>query len=487
MKLSLRASGTEGNGIRAEGSVAGRLMRGSWVSGHASGHFCLHLVSADCLVWLDDPALDRRGRVDSPLLRAGSDSPTSRAPRDGRREWGEYKTLWGQSQTEVDEDHVRVESCTFRSLTAASSVVQHRLALSKDNAYFEVLLLDDPIKGVDAKHKWSVGVAAHERHKADTHVGWMEGSVGYHPKDGTLYDGRLERMHELYDTATVGDVVGCGCIFTDGKEITVKRIFFTKNGALVGSVNCEGWEKLGRPPVASVGLEGEGVRIVVMSSVIPPLLEPMMVAQDSARVQAAVCLTAGTQVWAGVLDSFDDSGEEVIVHVLATANRVEGAESNEEAVEFELFGEGLRGKEGLVASGTVGPQQDMQLLLWSHVADVVNPATITCNGRMQGRCMRGTWFQEKRSGHFRMNRIASEGGIIGEGTAQAKTESKDPILDLKGSDISLHHIPQLNEDMWCDLNVMRLEDLVEVNGAVMRVAKDALATVQHIEPLSVRR
>eukprot|EP00961_Rhodomonas_salina_P195636 2641312-Rhodomonas_salina.1 len=161
-------------------------------------------------------------------------------------------------RTEVDEDHVRVESCTFRSLTAASSVVQHRLALSKDNAYFEVLLLDDPIKGVDAKHKWSVGVAAHERHKADTHVGWMEGSVGYHPKDGTLYDGRLERMHELYDTATVGDVVGCGCIFTDGKEITVKRIFFTKNGALVGSVNCEGWEKLGRPPVASVGLEGEG-------------------------------------------------------------------------------------------------------------------------------------------------------------------------------------------------------------------------------------
>ncbi len=192
--------------------------------------------------------------------------------------WISTKAVWVPSKVESREPDVAVEGGLVRLAGTRTSVVQYKVAMSREHPYFEVLLLHGAASK-DRECAVSVGIAGADYWKSESHVGLKEGSVGWHVSTGALHVGR-ERSgaggHALYCTAECGDIVGCGVLYTEGglaKDGRPLCVFWTKNGAVVGSVTVATWKKLKAPLYASVGLHGEGTRVVTFSSVVPPLLE----------------------------------------------------------------------------------------------------------------------------------------------------------------------------------------------------------------------
>uniref|UniRef100_A0A7S4SSI8 SPRY domain-containing protein n=1 Tax=Alexandrium monilatum TaxID=311494 RepID=A0A7S4SSI8_9DINO len=109
----------------------------------------------------------------------------------------------------------------------------------------------------------SVGLVSGPAYRPGYHVGWLKGSLGYHGDDGTLFlggpwsgakfgptfglDPELVVPNDRTNAPRKADVVGVGIDFGDagGSEHpraegeagdATRTAFFTKNGALVGSV-----------------------------------------------------------------------------------------------------------------------------------------------------------------------------------------------------------------------------------------------------------
>lgn len=89
--------------------------------------------------------------------------------------------------------------------------------------YFEVELT-----GKASKSRVSIGFIGREV-KLSRLPGWEKNSWGYHGDSGTIYSG--ERNGTTFGTTFgVGDIIGCGIDFCQN------RVFYTKNGTLIGTV-----------------------------------------------------------------------------------------------------------------------------------------------------------------------------------------------------------------------------------------------------------
>lgn len=100
--------------------------------------------------------------------------------------------------------------------------------LSKRNRYFEVTIVDTGVRGMI-----SVGLVP-QSYKLDHQPGWLPNSVAFHADDGKLYNGNTVGQ-QFGPKCCRGDRIGCG-ISPDFEEGQV-TVFFTKNGAEVGSVD----------------------------------------------------------------------------------------------------------------------------------------------------------------------------------------------------------------------------------------------------------
>uniref|UniRef100_A0A3P9L6K4 SPRY domain containing 3 n=1 Tax=Oryzias latipes TaxID=8090 RepID=A0A3P9L6K4_ORYLA len=99
--------------------------------------------------------------------------------------------------------------------------------LSKRNRYFEVTIMDTGVRGMIA-----VGLVP-PLYKLDHQPGWLPNSVAFHADDGKLYNGNTVGQ-QFGAKCSTGDRIGCGIsLDCDEGHLTV---FFTKNGAEVGSV-----------------------------------------------------------------------------------------------------------------------------------------------------------------------------------------------------------------------------------------------------------
>ncbi|XWS24783.1 hypothetical protein CRYUN_Cryun27aG0014100 [Craigia yunnanensis] len=114
--------------------------------------------------------------------------------------------------------------------------------------YFEIYVKDAGVKGQIA-----IGFT-NEGFKMRRQPGWEVNSCGYHGDDGLLYRGR-GKGDDFGPTYTTGDTVGGGINYAS------QEFFFTKNGAIVGTV-CKEKEMKGRLfPSIAVHSQNEEVHV----------------------------------------------------------------------------------------------------------------------------------------------------------------------------------------------------------------------------------
>ncbi|GAB2217538.1 hypothetical protein Droror1_Dr00000735 [Drosera rotundifolia] len=94
--------------------------------------------------------------------------------------------------------------------------------------YFEM-----SVKNAGVKGQVAIGLSG-PGFKMRRQPGWEANSYGYHGDDGFLYRGQ-GRGEPFGPTYTTGDTVGCGINYAVGATFS-PLIFFTKNGAIVGSL-----------------------------------------------------------------------------------------------------------------------------------------------------------------------------------------------------------------------------------------------------------
>lgn len=100
----------------------------------------------------------------------------------------------------------------------------------------------------------SIGLLRRDAHKANSHIGWVPGSLGYHGDEGSLWCGSSTRAGSLGFGPSFGldpqvvvsndnnhaprhaDVIGVGIDFAQEGEEAPSTAFFTKNGKFIGSV-----------------------------------------------------------------------------------------------------------------------------------------------------------------------------------------------------------------------------------------------------------
>ena len=89
--------------------------------------------------------------------------------------------------------------------------------------YFEITVLNSGLHGY-------IGIGlSHKTNSLNSFPGWNTGTLGYHGDDGKLFN--AEGWGKNFGpTFTTGDVIGCGVDFVNWK------IFFTKNGELIGKI-----------------------------------------------------------------------------------------------------------------------------------------------------------------------------------------------------------------------------------------------------------
>mmetsp|Transcript_4204 Transcript_4204/g.12829 ORF Transcript_4204/g.12829 Transcript_4204/m.12829 type:complete len:1374 (-) Transcript_4204:71-4192(-) len=118
-------------------------------------------------------------------------------------------------------------------------------SLDRPFFYFEVYI-------VRGGQRCSVGVGlAPPSHPRDQQPGWTKASVGYHGDDGNAF---VFGEHDAFGPCfQVGDIIGCGY------DAVFQRVFYTKNGALIG------WLKTEVPPnlVPTVGLAAPGQQVFI--------------------------------------------------------------------------------------------------------------------------------------------------------------------------------------------------------------------------------
>lgn len=124
--------------------------------------------------------------------------------------------------------------------------------LSKANCYFEVTIVDTGVRGTIA-----VGLVP-KSYRLDHQPGWLPHSVAYHADNGKLYNGNPVGQ-QFGPKCSRGDRIGCGIHF-ENIETQVATVFFTKNGAEVGSVEV-GLSGDGLFPAVGMHSLGEEVRV----------------------------------------------------------------------------------------------------------------------------------------------------------------------------------------------------------------------------------
>ncbi|XP_024148219.1 SPRY domain-containing protein 3 [Oryzias melastigma] len=109
--------------------------------------------------------------------------------------------------------------------------------LSKGNCYFEVTIVETGVRGTIA-----VGLVP-KFYRLDHQPGWLPHSVAYHADNGKLYNGNPVGQ-QFGPKCARGDRIGCG-ILSENIKAGLSKVFFTKNGKEVGSVEV---------PVSAEGL-----------------------------------------------------------------------------------------------------------------------------------------------------------------------------------------------------------------------------------------
>jgi SPRY domain len=111
--------------------------------------------------------------------------------------------------------------------------------------YYEVYI-------VRGGQRCSVGVGfAPSTHPRDQQPGWTTASLGYHGDDGNAF---VFGEHDAFGpTFQTGDVIGCGF------DAVFQRVFYTKNGSLVGWLEAEITADL----VPTVGLAAPGQQVYI--------------------------------------------------------------------------------------------------------------------------------------------------------------------------------------------------------------------------------
>ncbi|XP_023812717.1 SPRY domain-containing protein 3 isoform X3 [Oryzias latipes] len=100
--------------------------------------------------------------------------------------------------------------------------------LSEGNSFFEVTIVESGVRGTIA-----VGLVP-RFYRLDHQPGWLPHSVAYHADNGKLYNGSPVGK-QFGPKCTRGDRIGCG-IGSENLNTGLTKIFFTKNGEEVGSV-----------------------------------------------------------------------------------------------------------------------------------------------------------------------------------------------------------------------------------------------------------
>ncbi|XP_022718265.1 ran-binding proteins 9/10 homolog isoform X2 [Durio zibethinus] len=114
--------------------------------------------------------------------------------------------------------------------------------------YFEIY-----VKNAGAKGQIAIGFT-NEGFKMRRQPGWEVNSCGYHGDDGFLYHGQ-GKGDAFGPTYTAGDTVGGGINYAS------QEFFFTKNGALVGTVSGEKEMKSRLFPTIAVHSQNEEVHV----------------------------------------------------------------------------------------------------------------------------------------------------------------------------------------------------------------------------------
>lgn len=113
----------------------------------------------------------------------------------------------------------------------ASSAPRLELIKQCTVVYFEVAIGSQPAGESDRSTDdcIAVGVGSDRFPLSGCQPGWDEHSYGYHSDDGRLFHGSGSRSQAFGPRFVSGDVVGCGV------SLLTRRIFFTHNGAFLGT------------------------------------------------------------------------------------------------------------------------------------------------------------------------------------------------------------------------------------------------------------
>ena len=112
--------------------------------------------------------------------------------------------------------------------------------LTPQQPYFEVKIINHCTRGI--------GIGLSEREFSEGNMpGWFVGSIGFHTDDGYIFLGKGGSGVPFGPTSSIGDIIGCGVIFSGTSPET---IYYTRNGDFLGWVSVSNSEIM-YPVVAS--------------------------------------------------------------------------------------------------------------------------------------------------------------------------------------------------------------------------------------------
>uniref|UniRef100_A0A8C7YPB9 SPRY domain containing 3 n=1 Tax=Oryzias sinensis TaxID=183150 RepID=A0A8C7YPB9_9TELE len=139
--------------------------------------------------------------------------------------------------------------------------------LSEGNSFFEVTIVESGVRGTIA-----VGLVP-RFYRLDHQPGWLPHSVAYHADNGKLYNGSPVGK-QFGPKCTRGDRIGCG-IGSENLNTGRAKIFFTKNGEEVGSVEVAVSAE-GLFPAVGMHSLGEEVKVDLQAEWLSEVGESMM-------------------------------------------------------------------------------------------------------------------------------------------------------------------------------------------------------------------
>jgi len=99
--------------------------------------------------------------------------------------------------------------------------------------------------------------------------GWKNESVGFHADDGKVFTGSGSGSQELSPPLKVGDVMGCGVVFSDSG--TPSQVFFAVNGNVVGRIEAP-TVPAGKSLHPHIGFHSTGEKVTFNLKARSPLL-----------------------------------------------------------------------------------------------------------------------------------------------------------------------------------------------------------------------